>query len=36
MPEEVVSLVVFLSSRAAGHISGATIRIDGGLTIGSP
>lgn len=29
-PEDIAGLVVFLSSRAASHINGATITVDGG------
>lgn len=29
-PEDIAGTVVFLSSRAAGHINGAVITIDGG------
>ncbi|MCJ1247133.1 hypothetical protein MMC30_004344 [Trapelia coarctata] len=34
MPEDIAGLVVFLSSRAAGHINGATITVDGGAVWG--
>jgi NAD(P)-dependent dehydrogenase (short-subunit alcohol dehydrogenase family) len=30
LPEDIAGLVVFLSSRAAGHINGAVITTDGG------
>ena len=30
-PEEVAAAVIFLASRAAGYITGATIKIDGGI-----
>lgn len=29
-PEDIAAVMVFLSSRAAAHINGATIEIDGG------
>ena len=32
-PDEVAETVAFLLSPAAGYISGATIAIDGGLTV---
>ncbi|PGH15935.1 hypothetical protein AJ79_02102 [Helicocarpus griseus UAMH5409] len=32
-PEDIAGLVVFLSSRAAGHINGATITTDGGAVL---
>ena len=37
-PEDIAGLVVFLSSRAAGHINGACVVVDGGehLARGSP
>jgi len=34
-PEDIAGTVVFLSSRAASHINGATIVIDGGAVLGS-
>jgi 3-oxoacyl-[acyl-carrier protein] reductase len=34
MPEEVASVVMFLSSDEASYITGAVIPIDGGLTAG--
>lgn len=33
-PEEVADLVVFLASSRAGYITGATVRVDGGLSRG--
>jgi NAD(P)-dependent dehydrogenase (short-subunit alcohol dehydrogenase family) len=33
-PEDIAGLVVFLSSRAASHINGATIKVDGGEILG--
>lgn len=35
VPEDIAGLVVFLSSRAAAHINGATITVDGGEVLGS-
>jgi NAD(P)-dependent dehydrogenase (short-subunit alcohol dehydrogenase family) len=32
-PEDVAGAVAYLASRAAGYVTGATITIDGGLTI---
>lgn len=34
LPEDVAGTVVFLASRAAGHINGACITIDGGAVWG--
>lgn len=34
VPEDIAGTVVFLASRAAGHINGATIAIDGGSILG--
>jgi NAD(P)-dependent dehydrogenase (short-subunit alcohol dehydrogenase family) len=34
LPEEVASVVLFLSSDDARYVSGATIAVDGGLTAG--
>ena len=34
-PEDVAATVVFLSSRAGGHVNGETVRLDGGKLLGS-
>jgi NAD(P)-dependent dehydrogenase (short-subunit alcohol dehydrogenase family) len=34
VPEDIAGTVVFLASRAAAHINGATITIDGGSILG--
>jgi 3-oxoacyl-[acyl-carrier protein] reductase len=33
MPEEIASVYLFLSSDEASYINGATISVDGGITI---
>lgn len=33
-PEDIAGVVVFLAGRAAGHVNGATITIDGGSVWG--
>ena len=34
IPEDIAAAVVFLASRGAGHINGATLTIDGGIVWG--
>lgn len=34
-PEDIAAAVVFLSSRAGGHVNGDTIVLDGGKMLGS-
>ena len=34
-PEDIAATVVFLSSRAGGHVNGDTIVLDGGKLLGS-
>ena len=34
MPEDIAGTVVYLASRAAGHVNGACVTIDGGSVLG--